>query len=70
MTQEELMKEAEAILERERWQARTCGKIEGALSVLYVLDLDMEKRINLLSDAVGLSYATAKEMIEQEEIKL
>ncbi len=66
---EAMKKEIETILERERWQARTSGKIEGATTVLYALDLDMNKRIGLLADAVGLSYTTAKGIIEPEEIK-
>ena len=66
-TYKEKKKEIEANFERERWQARTSGKIEGALNVLYALDLDMEKRIRLLADAVGLSYTTSKEIIESEE---
>ena len=44
-------------------------KIEVALNVLFAFDLDKEKRIELLSEAVGLSHGTARILIESREIE-
>lgn len=66
---EKYEKEVEEILERERWQGYVSGKVEGALNVLYALDLDKEQRIELLMEAVGLCNATAVEYIEPREIQ-
>ncbi len=65
----ELKNEVQEILDRERWQGYIDGKVEGALNILYALDLDKEKRIELLSEAVGLSNITATEFLEPREIK-
>ena len=59
--------EIEKILKDERWRGFVSGKVEGALNVLYLLDLDKEKRVELLQEAVGLSRATAEEFIEPKE---
>ena len=41
------------------------GKVQGALTVMDILDLnDKEERIRILSDAVGLSNATATGFVE------
>ncbi|MBE5872526.1 MAG: hypothetical protein E7294_14980 [Lachnospiraceae bacterium] len=64
---EGLRKEVQDILDRERWQGYISGKVEGALNVLYALDLDKEKRLELLSDAVGLSETTAMGFLESRE---
>ena len=66
---EDMKKEIKDILERERWQGYVSGKVEGALNVLYELDLSKDKRIELLSKAVGLSHMTAEEFLEQREIE-
>ena len=66
---EEFKKEIQEILDRERWQGYVSGKVDGALNVLYALDLDKEKRLDLLSQAVGISRATAMDFLEPREIK-
>ncbi len=66
-TREELENKVQTILDRERWQGYVGGKIEGALNVLYSLDLSRERRIELLANAVGLSQRTAEELIEPRE---
>lgn len=68
-TSEALKREIQKILDRERWQGYATGKIEGALNVLYQLDLDKQQRIELLRNAVGLSEATATGFIEEEDEK-
>ena len=52
-----------------RWQGYISGKVEGAMDVLYEIDLDMEERIRLLQRVAGLSRITAEEFIEPREIK-
>ena len=66
---EDIKKEVQDILARERWQGYVSGKAEGALNVLYAIDLSKEKRLELLSEAVGLSRATAEEFLEPREIE-
>ncbi|MBR1853708.1 MAG: hypothetical protein IJ794_11315 [Lachnospiraceae bacterium] len=66
---EEYKKKAQDILDRERWQGYISGKVEGALNVLYVLDLDKEKRIEILSEAIGLCRQTAMDFLEAREIE-
>lgn len=66
---EELKKEVQEILDRERWQGYVSGKVEGALNVLYALDLSKEKRLELLSKAVGISHTTAEGFLEPREIE-
>ena len=62
-------KQFEDALEAARWQGEVSGKIDGALNVLFALELDKEKRIELLQNAVGLSYLTASEFIEPRQIE-
>lgn len=59
----------EEAIEVARWQGEVSGKIEGALNVLFALDLDKEKRIEVLQNAVGLSFITASEFIEPRQIE-
>ena len=66
---EEIKKEVQDILDRERWQGYVGGKVEGALNVLYAMDLSKEQRLELLSNAVGLSEATATGFLEPREIE-
>ena len=66
---EDMKKEVQDILDRERWQGYVSGKVEGALNVLYALDLTKEKRLEILSKAVGLSHMTAEEFLEPREIE-
>ena len=66
---ESFKKEVKDILDRERWQGYVSGKVEGALNVLYLMDLDKEKRIKLLQEAVGLSNMTATDFVEPREIE-
>ncbi len=64
MIDESIKEQVENILERERWAARVSGKVDGALNVLFLLDISKEERISLLSRALGLSTATATDFIE------
>ena len=66
---DDFKKEVQEILDRERWQGYVSGKVEGALNVLYSLDLDKDKRIEILQDTVGLSRMTATEFIKPREIQ-
>ena len=66
---EELMKEVQDILDRERWQGYVSGKVEGALNVLYAMDLDKDKRLGILMEAVDLSNATATDTLKPREIE-
>ena len=66
---EALRKEIKDILDREKWQGYVSGKVEGALNVLYALNLSKEERLKLLTEAVGLSYATARDFLESREIE-
>lgn len=68
-SKEEFEKAVNDMIERARWQGEVSGKVEGALNVLFALDLDKEKRIELLQDAVGLSYRTASEFIAPRQIE-
>lgn len=68
-TLEELEEQAQKALDHERWLGYVDGKVEGALNVLYDLDLDREKRLDLLARAVGLSRATATDMLRPREIE-
>lgn len=62
-------KQMEEALDLARWQGEVSGKVEGALNVLFSLELDKEKRIELLRNAVGLSYATALEFVAPRQIE-
>ena len=64
MIDESIKEQVENILERERWAARVSGKVDGALNVLFLLDISKEERISLLSRALGLSTATATDFVE------
>lgn len=64
MIDENIKEQVEKILEKERWAARVSGKVDGALNVLFLLDLSKERRIELLSQALGLSTATATDFVE------
>ncbi len=66
---EELQKTMDEKINIAKWQYFTGGKIEGALNVLYLLDIDRERRVELLARAIGLSHATANDFIEQREIE-
>ena len=65
----EKSEEIKKILDREHWQGFVSGKVEGALNVLYLMDLTFDKRLELLERAVGLSEATAKDFLEPREIE-
>ena len=57
---DEYKEKIKRILDDERWKGYVSGKVQGALTVMDILDLnDKEERIRILSDAVGLSIATA-----------
>lgn len=43
------------------------GKVEGAINVLYAMDLSREKRIELPAEAAELSRATAERFLEARE---
>ena len=64
MIDENIKEQVEKILEKERWAARVSGKVDGALNVLFLLDISKEERISLLSRALGLSIMTATDFVE------
>ena len=66
---EEIREKVQDILDRERWQGYISGKVEGALNVLYLIDLDKEERLKILSEAIGLSRATAEDFLKPREIE-
>ena len=66
---EDMEKKVQEILDNERWRGYVGGKVEGALNVLYALDLSKEKRLELLSKAAGLCHMTAEELLEPREIE-
>ena len=66
---EALRKEIKDILDREKWQGYVSGRVEGVLNVLYALNLSKEERLKLLTEAVGLSYATARDFLDSREIE-
>ncbi len=66
---EELQKTMDEKINIAKWQYFISGKIEGALNVLYLLDIDRERRVELLARAIGLSHATANDFIKQREIE-
>ena len=39
MIDESIKEQVEKILEKERWAARVSGKVDGALNVLFLLDI-------------------------------
>ena len=66
---EDIKKDIKEILDREHWRGFVSGKIEGALNVLYLMDLTFDNRLELLEKAVGISEATAKDFLEPREIE-
>ncbi len=70
---EEIRKEIQSFLECERLEGYSAGRIngevEGALNVLYALDMDKATRLEILSKAVFLSRHAAREFLEPREIK-
>ena len=65
----EVSEEIKKILDKEHWQGFVSGKVEGALNVLYLMDLTFDNRLELLEKAVGISEATAKDFLEPREIE-
>ncbi len=62
---DEYREKIKRILDDERWKGYVSGKVQGALTVMDIIDLnDKEERIRILSDAVGLSNATATGFVE------
>ena len=57
------------VLDHERWVGYVSGKIEGAMNVLYAMELDKEERLRLLAKAAGLSRGTASSYIEPREVE-
>lgn len=53
------------VLEVRQWQGYVSGKVDGALAVLAVLNIDKERCIEVLADALGLTRATATEFVEE-----
>lgn len=64
MDMTECEQELKKLLDAERWREHTLGQIDGALVVLEILKVPMEDRARILADAVGLSMATANDLIE------
>ena len=62
---DEYREKIKRILDDERRKGYVSGKVQGALTVMDIIDLnDKEERIRILSDAVGLSNATATGFVE------
>jgi len=70
MDKSEMEKEVQKVMDREYWLGYTNGKIDGALYVLFLMDLEKEKRIELLAEAIGLSKETATEFVESHIEKM
>ncbi len=65
----EMEEEIQKVLDIERWRGRLDGLVEGALNVLYLMELDKEKRLELLEKAVGVSRETALTWLEPRELE-
>lgn len=48
-----------------QWQGFVSGKVVGGLAVLEALNIDKERRIEVLADALGLSIATATDYVNE-----
>ncbi len=68
-SKDELKKEMQAVLDREKWQGYVGGVVEGALNVLYGMDIEKNERIQLLSKAAGIGTDTATELCKPREIE-
>lgn len=60
-----IKQKTEEVLEVRQWQGYVSGKVDGALAVLAVLNIDKERCIEVLADALGLTRATATEFVEE-----
>ena len=69
MKKEEFEIEIDRILEIENWRGYVTGKSEAALDLLYMLDLDLKKRVELYCRTVGVGYDTAFKTIEPRELE-
>lgn len=61
--EEDIEKKMNEMLELEKMRSFLSGKITGGLAVINVLDFEREKKIEILSDALRLSKATATDYI-------
>ena len=48
-----------------QWQGFVSGKVVGGLAVLEALNIDKERRIEVLADALGLSITTATDYVNE-----
>lgn len=55
----------EETLKVNKWQGFVSGKVAGALAVLEVLNVDRERSIEVLAEALGLSIATATDYVNE-----
>jgi hypothetical protein len=60
---EELEQKIDEALKMERWRSFVSGKVTGGLAVLDVLDIEKEKRIEVMAEALGLSRVTATDFV-------
>ena len=69
-TTEDLKAEMQTIMDREVQRGLEAGKVEGALNVLFALDLDKDKRTKLFSKATGLDKESTTAIIENRELEV
>lgn len=60
---EETEQKIDEALKVEKWKSFVSGKVAGGLAVLDVLDIEKDKRIGVMAEALGLSIATASDFV-------
>jgi len=60
-----LEQKVDEVIKLNQWQGFVSGKVVGGLAVLEALNIDKERRIEILADALGLSIATATDHVNE-----
>ena len=60
-----LEQKIDEVINLNQWQGFVSGKVVGGLAVLEALNIDKERRIEVLADALGLSIATATDYVNE-----
>ena len=60
-----LEQKIDELIKLNQWQGFVSGKVVGGLAVLETLNIDKERRIEILADALGLSIATAPDYVNE-----
>ncbi len=60
-----LEQKVDEVIKLNQWQGFVSGKVVGGLAVLEALNIDKERRIEILADALGLSIATATDYVNE-----